>query len=414
MNEASSPRVSRPREQIPVLLLEGIHERAEEAFKRRGYTNVKRLAGALSGEALRGQLATTRLLGIRSRTEVTEELLDAAPKLIGIGCFCIGTNQVDLAAAARRGVPVFNAPHSNTRSVAELVVGLAVMLFRGIFPKSQMAHRGEWGKTARGSHELRGKTIAIIGYGHIGSQVSILAESLGMRVIFHDIVPKLTLGNARAFGTLSAVLEEADLVTLHVPQTPQTANLMSAAALDRMKPGAYLINASRGTVVDIDALAERLEDGRIGGCAVDVYPREPKSATERFESPLQGIANAILTPHIGGATLEAQENIGIDVAEKLASYSDQGTTVGAVNFPELGLAPHPGCHRVLHVHRDGPGMLTQINGVFAELGVNIRGEHLQTLPGLGYVVLDIEEVDGDRILPPLRAIEGTIRARILY
>lgn len=410
----TSDRVSFPRDQINVLLFEGIHERAEQALREAGYTQVTRLPHTPPRDELLERIHDARVVGVRSRTKLPKDVLDAAPRLMAVGCFCIGTDQVDLRHALHTGVPVFNAPHSNTRSVAELVIGLAVMLFRGIFPKDRAAQSGAWLKTAKGSHELRGKTLGIVGYGHIGSQVSVLAESMGLRVIYHDIEPKLTLGNARVADDLSALLAQSDLVTLHVPQAPDTVNLMSAERLAQMKPGAFLVNYSRGTVVDVDALAAHLRDGRLGGAAVDVFPQEPKDKDTPFRSPLQGIPTAILTPHIGGSTEEAQETIAVDVADKLVRYLDRGTTVGTVNFPELNLAPHTDCHRVLHIHHDHPGVLNAINSVFAAEGINIRGQHLQTRDRMGYVVLDIEAVPGERILPPLRAIEGTVTTRILY
>ncbi len=407
-------RLTRPRDQIRVLLLEGIHERAERAFRDAGYSSVTRLPDALRGQDLLDAVAETEIIGIRSRTQLTPEVLEAGERLFAIGCFCIGTNQVALEEAARRGVPVFHAPHSNTRSVAELVIGLSVMLMRDVARKSRLAHDGIWRKSAVGSHELRGKTLGIVGYGHIGSQVSILAEAFGLNVIYHDIVPKLTLGNAHPVPSLDELLAGSDIVSLHVPETDSTRGLMAAARFDRMKPGAYLINASRGSVVDVDALAERLKDGRIGGAAVDVFPKEPKSKDEPFVSPLQGIPNVILTPHVGGSTEEAQEAIGKDVAGQLVAYSDSGATTASVNFPQLALAPHDDVHRVLHTHRNRPGVLSAINDLLADRNVNILGQHLQTRGEVGYVVLDVDEVDAEEILPPLRAIDGTIRARVLY
>lgn len=406
--------LSRPRDRIPVLLLEGIHDGAVEHFRRAGYTNVQRLPATLPRDELRRRLPEVSIIGIRSRTHLDAELLSTGRPLLAIGCFCIGTNQVDLRAAAERGIPVFNAPHSNTRSVAELVMGEAVMLFRGIPQKNAAAHDGRWLKSAKGAHELRGKTLGIVGYGHIGAQVSILAEAFGMRVLFHDIVPKLPLGNARALSSLDDLLGASDLVSLHVPQTPVTKGLIGAQQLDRMRRGAFLINASRGTVVDIDALAERLRDGRLGGAAVDVYPAEPASHGDEFVSPLRGLPNALLTPHIGGSTEEAQANIGLDVAAKLVEYSDLGTTTGAVNFPALGLTPHAGAHRVLHIHQNRPGVLGEINRVIAGHGANILGQHLQTVGDVGYVVIDVEAGDAEPILEPLRAVAGTLRTRVLY
>jgi D-3-phosphoglycerate dehydrogenase len=407
------PRLSRPRDQIRVLLLEGIHERAVATFHEAGYSSVRRLEGALTPEELRREIADTHVVGLRSRTQLDVFAIEAARRLAAVGCFCIGTNQVALDTAALRGVPVFNAPHSNTRSVAELVIGLAVMLFRDVFRKSSLAHDGKWLKTAKGAHELRGKTLGIVGYGHIGSQVSILAEAMGMRVFYYDIVPKLSLGNAQPMPTLEELLAMSDLVTLHVPQTPETMGMMSAERIRAMRRGAHLINASRGTVVDVEALATALSEGHIGGAAVDVFPAEPKSADEEFVSPLRGHPNVILTPHVGGSTVEAQESIAVDVALKLISYSDSGNTTGAVNFPQLNLAPHAGCHRILHVHENRPGVLRAINDVIADRHINIVGQHLQTKGDIGYVVLDVAEARDD-VLPPLRGIEGTIRARVLY
>ncbi len=407
-------RLSLPRERIRVLLLEAIHERAAQVFERAGYTAVERLDRTPSPDDLRAALADAHVVGLRSRTQLDAAALAHAPKLLAVGCFCIGTDQVALDAAALRAVPVFNAPHSNTRSVAELVIGLAVMLFRDVFHKSAAAHAGHWLKTAAGCHEVRGKTIGIVGYGHIGSQVSVLAEAMGLHVVYHDIVPKLSLGNARALPTLDDVLAVADLVTLHVPETPETRGLFDAERLAKMRPGAYLVNASRGSVVDVDALAALLRTGRLGGAAVDVFPREPKGAGEEFTSALRGVPNAILTPHVGGSTVEAQEAIAVEVASKLVAYSDTGATIGAVNFPELSLAPHAGCQRVLHVHENRPGVLRAINELFAARGVNVVGQHLQTRGAIGYVALDVETGDAAELLPALREVPGTVRARVLY
>ncbi len=407
-------RLSRPRDQIRILLLEGIHQSAVDLFRERGYTSVELLPGALRGDDLRARIADVHIVGLRSRTRLTARALEGARRLMAVGCFCIGTDQVALVPAAERGVPVFHAPHSNTRSVAELTLGLTVMLLRDIFRKSARAHAGQWAKTARGAHELRGKTLGIVGYGHIGSQVSILAEAFGMRVIYYDIVPKLALGNAHPVGSLGDLLAQSDVVTLHVPDTPLTRGMMTAGRLDQMRAGGHLINASRGTVVDVEALAERLRSGRLGGAAVDVHPSEPASRDLPFESPLRGVTNAILTPHIGGSTQEAQAAIGVDVAAQLVEYSDGGNTLGAVNFPQLNLAAHRDCHRVLHIHRNVPGVIGQINEVFKNLEINVLGQHLNTRDGVGYVVVDVEAAEAERVLPAVRAIEGTIRARILY
>ena len=410
----SQARHSLPRDQIRVLLLEGIHERSVQTFHDEGYTNVELRPGAISREELQSVIRDVHLVGIRSRTQLDADVLRKARRLIAVGCFCIGTNQVDLDTAAGRGIPVFNAPHSNTRSVAELVIGLTVMLFRDIFRKSTLVHQGGWPKTAAGAHEIRGKTLGIVGYGHIGSQVSVLAEAMGMHVVFHDIRPILALGNAQPRAVLPDVLAEADLVTLHVPDTPETRGLIGAAELERMKAGSFLINASRGTVVDADALAARLQDGHIAGAAVDVFAREPKGSGESLENPLRGLQNVILTPHIGGSTLEAQESIAVDAAAKLIAYSDSGSTMGAVNFPQLNLQAHEDCHRVLHIHRNVPGVLRSINDVLSAHDANILGQHLQTRNGVGYVVTDVERIKAEEALPQLRAVEGTLRTRILY
>lgn len=408
-------RLSFPKEKIKILLLEGIHASAVEHFARQGYTQVVEIARGLSADELASEIAGVHMVGIRSRTQLTAQVLEAANRLMAVGCFCIGTNQVNLEAAARRGVPVFNAPHSNTRSVAELVIAEIVMLMRGLGDKNTAAHQGCWLKTSKDSHELRGKCLGIIGYGHIGRQVSILAEAMGMRVIYHDIIPKLPMGNARQLATLDELVPEADVVTLHVPEDPSTHSLMDAHRLAQMRPGSYLINASRGTVVDVDALAEMMRSGRILGAAIDVFPQEPASNDERFVSPLQGLPNMILTPHIGGSTLEAQLNIGTEVAAKLTQYSDQGSTVGAVNFPELSLAPsHRDAHRLLHIHHNRPGILAQVNQVFSRSNVNILGQHLQTRSEVGYVVTDIDQDHADNLRDQLAAIPGTIRVRVLY
>ncbi len=409
------PQLSFPKDKIRVLLLEGIHETAVQHFQRSGYTQIERLAGSLSGEALREAVERVHVLGIRSRTQLTADVLDAARRLIAVGCFCIGTNQVDLEAAARRGIPVFNAPHSNTRSVAELVIAEAIMLLRGLGDKNRDVHEGRWPKSAKGSYELRGKTLGIVGYGHIGSQVSILAEAMGMRVLYQDVEPKLPMGNARQVATLDELLPQADVVTLHVPQDPSTRDLMSAERIGRMRRGAYLINASRGTVVDVDALAQAIREGRLGGAAVDVFPSEPRTTEEEFRSPLQGLPNVVLTPHIGGSTLEAQENIGTEVANKLVAFSDQGATIGAVNFPALSLAQHPGgAHRLLHIHANQPGVLGALNRVFADADVNVLAQYLRTTPELGYVVVDVDEHYAADLRERLKAVPGTIRVRVLY
>jgi D-3-phosphoglycerate dehydrogenase len=402
---------------IKILLLEGIHQTAVEAFRRDGYTRIEQYPKALPEAELVAAAGDAYFVGIRSGTELTACFFEQSKRVAGVGCFCIGTNQVDLEAAQARGVPVFNAPFSNTRSVAELVLAEAILLLRGIPYRGSRARQGGWVKTAAGSHEARGRSIGIVGYGHIGSQVSVLAEAVGMSVVFYDIETRLALGNARPLATLEAVLETADVVTLHVPETPQTAGMIGPAQLARMKPGAQLINASRGTVVDIGALADALRTGRLGGAAIDVFPTEPKSAGEEFVSPLREFENVILTPHIGGSTEEAQASIGAEVAGKLLKYSNNGSTISAVNFPEVSLPEHPGKQRLLHIHRNQPGVLSAINAVFSTRRINISGEYLQTNPKIGYVVVDIELADPAEILQIRRGLEkvpGTIRTRLLY
>jgi D-3-phosphoglycerate dehydrogenase len=410
-------KTSLDKAKIKILLLEGVHASAVENFRADGYTNIDYHNVSLTGDRLREAARDAYFIGIRSATHLTAEFFEHAPRLIGIGCFCIGTNQVDLEAAEHRGIPVFNAPFSNTRSVAELVLAEAVMLMRGIPQRNAAAHRGEWIKTAAGSNEVRGKTLGIIGYGHIGTQVGVLAEALGMRVIFYDIEGKLALGNATQVSSLDALLEASDVVTLHVPETAETQRMIDGPQLARMKRGAKLINASRGTVVGIDALAESLRSGHLAGAAMDVFPVEPKGAGQPFESPLRGMDNVLLTPHIGGSTAEAQQNIGIEVAGKLLKYSNNGSSVGAVNFPEVSLPEHPGKHRLLHIHRNQPGVLSAINGVFSGREINIAAEYLNTDVRIGYVVLDVELAESEDELElkhTLDEVPGTIRTRILY
>jgi D-3-phosphoglycerate dehydrogenase len=399
---------------LKVLLLEGIHPSAERIFRDAGYENIETVKTALTGDELKAKLEGVHFLGIRSRTMLTRDIFEAADKLVAVGCYCIGTNQVDLTAATEHGVVVFNAPYSNTRSVAELVLAEAILLLRGIPEKSAQAHRGGWAKTANDSFEIRGKTLGIVGYGSIGSQLSVLAESLGMRVIFYDVVSKLPLGNASQIPSLEGLLGQADIVTLHVPDLPSTRNLMAQERISQMKPKSILINASRGTVVDIDALTKALEEKHLLGTAIDVFPVEPKSNNDEFISPLRGFDNAILTPHIGGSTQEAQENIGVEVAEKLVRYSDNGSTLTSVNFPEVALPPHPNHHRLLHVHENRPGVLSAINSVFAENHINIGSQFLQTSDKIGYVVIDVDRDYSDVALEKLAEIEGTIRCRVLF
>lgn len=405
---------SLPKEKIRILLLEGVHTSAVETLENNGYTNIEYLKTSLPENELIEKVRDAHFVGIRSRTQLNEAVFAQASKLVAVGCFCIGTNQVDLEAAGRRGIPVFNAPFSNTRSVAELVLGQIILLLRGIPSKNAKAHRGEWEKSAAGSFEARGKTLGIIGYGHIGTQLSILAEHLGMRVQFFDIEDKLVLGNATQVKSLSRLLSTSDVVSLHVPETPQTQNMIDTKALEKMKPGSILINASRGTVIDIDALATALGNGHLSGAAIDVFPVEPKSNSEEFESELRGFDNVILTPHVGGSTQEAQQNIGIEVAGKLAKYSDNGSTLSAVNFPEVSLPEHTERSRLLHIHHNRPGMLTQINHAFADQGINIEAQYLQTKGDIGYVVVDVEADRGYDALDQLQKIEGTIKTRILH
>ena len=399
---------------LKVLLLEGIHPSGERIFRDAGYRSIETIKTALTGDELKAKLQGVHFLGIRSRTTLTQDIFEVADKLVAVGCYCIGTNQVDLAAATAHGVAVFNAPYSNTRSVAELVLAEAILLLRGIPEKSAQAHRGGWAKTANDSFEIRGKTLGIVGYGSIGSQLSVLAESLGMRVIFYDVVSKLPLGNASQIPSLEELLGQADIVTLHVPDLPSTRNLIDQERISQMKPKSVLINASRGTVVDIDALTKALEEKYLLGTAIDVFPIEPKSNKDEFTSPLRGFDNAILTPHIGGSTQEAQENIGVEVAEKLVRYSDNGSTLTSVNFPEVALPPHPNHHRLLHVHENRPGVLSAINSIFAENRINIGSQFLQTSDQIGYVVIDIDRDYSDVALKKLNEISGTIRCRVLF
>ena len=401
---------------MKVLLLEGVHDRAVENFKRHGYTTIERHKKALAGEELKDAVSGVHFIGIRSRTRLTADAIAAAPRLMSIGAFCIGTNQIDLEAAMMRGVPVFNAPFSNTRSVAELVLAEIIFLLRGIPAKNALLHRGVWAKSADDAREVRGKTLGIVGYGNIGTQLSVMAEALGMDVCFYDIVTKLPLGNARMMPTLDELLEVADVVTLHVPETPLTQGMMGRRQFARMKKGARFINASRGTVVDIEAAAEALETRQLAGAAFDVFPVEPEGNDEEFLSPLRRFDNVILTPHIAGSTLEAQANIGTEVSEKLVRYSDNGSTLSAVNFPEVALPEHPGSHRLLHIHKNVPGVLSRINGVFSKNRINISGEYLMTNARIGYVVIDVEanERSSRAALKSLSAIEGTIRTRVLF
>lgn len=402
------------KQHIKFLLLEGVHESAIELIGRAGYQNIEVEKGSLEGKALAERLKDVHFLGIRSRTQLDAKVFDAAPKLNAVGCFCIGTNQVDLEAALARGIAVFNAPFSNTRSVAELVLAEAILLLRGVPQKNAAAHRGQWLKTANQSYELRGKTLGIVGYGSIGSQLSVMAESLGMRVIFYDVMTKLPHGNARQVLTLDELLAQAHVVTLHVPETADTRMMMAAAQFAQMRDQSVLINASRGTVVDIDALKQALDSGKLLGAAIDVFPVEPASNQHEFESVLRGIDHVILTPHIGGSTVEAQESIGREVADKLVKYSDTGVSVSSVNFPEVALPEHPGKHRILHIHHNVPGMLSAINQIFADTGVNVSAQYLQTRGSVGYVVIDTDTAHSVQALSRLREVPGTLRTRILF
>jgi len=411
-----SERLSLSKDRIKVLLLEGINDSAAELLLNAGYTNMTRLPKALDRDALLKAVEGVHVLGIRSRTQLTNEIFAHASRLFAVGCFSVGTNQVDLEAARRRGVPVFNAPFSNTRSVAELTIGEIVMLLRRIPDRSRSAHDGGWDKSANGSFEVRGKILGIVGYGNIGSQLSTLAEAMGMRVVYYDQTDRLRHGNTDSVPSLDDLLGFADIVSLHVPETPQTAGMIGAAQIAKMKPGSYLINNSRGTVVDLDAVAEALRSGHLAGAAVDVFPVEPASNSERFVSPLQGLPNVILTPHIGGSTEEAQERIGAEVARKLVDYSDVGSTVGAVNFPQVQLAARAVGTRFIHVQRNVPGMLRRLNEVFASRNVNIAAQNYQTDGEVGYVVMEADSIGADArdILKEIRSLDGTIRARLLY
>lgn len=410
----ANAQTSLDKAKIKFLLLEGVHQSAVESLNRAGYTNVDYVKTALAEDELIERIKDAHFVGLRSRTQLTRKVIEHAPKLVAAGCFCIGTNQVDLDAAQEHGVAVFNAPFSNTRSVAELVIAEAILLLRGIPAKNAGCHRGEWDKSAVGSYEIRGKTMGIVGYGSIGSQVSVMAEAMGMQVVFFDVVTKLPLGNAVQSKSLAELLNVADVVSLHVPELEATKSLIGANELAAMKPQSFLLNASRGTVVDIDALAAALESKHLAGAAIDVFPVEPKGNKEEFVSPLRRFDNVILTPHIGGSTMEAQENIGYEVAEKLIKYSDNGTTTSSVNFPEVALPAHREVHRLLHVHQNVPGVMTAINRIFSENNINIAGQYLQTKETVGYVVIDVDSAYSDLALRQLREVEGTVRCRVLF
>lgn len=406
--------VSFDKDRIRIVFLEGVHQNAIQCLQRQGYHNIETHQTALAGDELTAAIKDAHFVGIRSRTQLSAEVLQAATKLVAVGCFCIGTNQVDTQAAKRLGIPVFNAPFSNTRSVAELVLANIIFLLRRIPEKNAACHRGEWHKSATGAHEARNKVLGIIGYGHIGTQLGILAEQLGMQVIYYDVEEKLSLGNAAQMNTLPELLERSDVVSLHVPETNKTQKMIATTELNHMQPGSMLINASRGTVVDIDALVAALQRQHLSGAAIDVFPIEPKAASEIFESPLREFDNVILTPHVGGSTQEAQANIGVEVAGKLAKYSDNGSTLSAVNFPEVSLPLHENARRLLHIHQNQPGVLREVNQTFADMDINIAAQFLQTDSDIGYVVVDIDSDEADMVLEKLKSIPGTIRCRVLY
>ena len=407
-------QTSYPRNKIKILLLENVSSSAIDELKSNGYSNIEILSGALSEAELIKAMKGVHVVGIRSKTQLNKKVLESADKLLAIGCFCIGTNQVDLETATKRGIAVFNAPYSNTRSVAELVIGLFVMLIRRISDKNIAAHKGVWDKDANGSYELRGKTLGIVGYGNIGSQVSILAENLGLNVIYYDILTKLPLGNAKQIKSLKDLLKKSDIVTLHVPSTPQTKNMFDAKLLKELKKGAIFVNYSRGDVVDLDVLKKLIEGEKISGAAVDVFPKEPKKKGDEFQTVLQGLPNVILTPHIGGSTQEAQVSIGLDAAAKLINYIELGTSTGSHSVPPVSLSPQDGTHRILHIHKNKPGILSEINSDLSENGVNIVGQFLKTNEEIGYVILDIDKKLSKKALEILKAIDGTIKTRMVY
>ncbi len=407
-------KTSYPKDKIKILMLENISDAAIKVFKDAGYANIKKISGALSEDQLINEIKQVHMVGIRSKTQITEKVLQHAEKLQAIGCFCIGTNQVNLHTARKKGIVVFNAPYSNTRSVAELVIGASIILIRKILDKNKAAHEGQWNKDAKGSFEIRGKTLGIIGYGNIGSQVSILAESLGMKVLFYDNVTKLPLGNAESRKTLKEVVSKADIVTLHIPETQQTKNLVNKSLLKHFKKGSILINFARGEVVDLDALTTALTSRDLSGAAIDVFPVEPEKNGDPFSSPLQHIPNVLLTPHIGGSTEEAQYNIGEDVSAKLLQYLEMGATTGSHTVPELNLSPQEGTHRILHIHTNVPGVLSEINTTLSENKINILGQYLKTNDEIGYVVLDIDKKLSKNAVELLKKVKGSLKVRLLY
>jgi D-3-phosphoglycerate dehydrogenase len=403
-----------PREKIKILLLEGIHPAALKMFKEHGYKTIDTSAGSMTESELLKVMDNYHLIGIRSKTKLTKPVLDKAKKLLGVGCFCIGTNQVDMNYATESGIAVFNSPYSNTRSVAELVLGECIMLMRKIFEKNEAAHKGGWKKESKGCFEVRGKTLGIIGYGHIGSQVSVLAEAIGMKVIFYDVVPKMALGNALQIKSLDELLALSDMVTLHVPQLPTTKNLINTDRIKKMKTGAVLINCARGNVVDLKSLRQAIVDKKLSGFAADVFPEEPQSNDDIFVSELQGLPNVILTPHIGGSTVEAQENIGIDVATKMLAFLETGSSGGSLTVPDLTLPIMDNTHRLLHIHKNVPGVLSEINSYLSHLNVNILGQYLKTNEKIGYVVLDIDKKTSGKAMDAMKKVKGTIKVRSLY
>lgn len=407
-------QTSYPRQKIKILLLENISNSAVEEFQADGYADVEQIKGALSETDLIEKIKGIHILGIRSKTQITEKVLENAEKLLAIGCFCIGTNQVDLKTATRKGIAVFNAPYSNTRSVAELIIGLCVMLIRKISDKNKAAHQGIWLKEAKGSFELRGKTLGIIGYGNIGSQVSVMAEAMGLNVVYYDILTKLPHGNAKQIRDLRELLEKSDIVTLHVPSDKTTRNLMNEKMFSAMKPGAIFLNYSRGDVVDLDALKKFIENGKISGAAIDVFPEEPEKNGDKFESILQNLPNVILTPHIGGSTEEAQANIGLDVTAKLINYLELGTSEGSHTVPPVSLPPQAETHRILHIHENMPGVLSEINSRLSEKGINILAQYLKTNDEIGYVILDVDTKLSKEAFQILRDVRGTIKTRMVY
>lgn len=411
---ASPKTTSYPKDKIKILFLENISETAIKTFRDAGYTDIKKVSGALSEDQLIQEIKNVHLIGIRSKTQITEKVLQHAEKLQAIGCFCIGTNQVNLNAARKRGVVVFNAPYSNTRSVAELVIGASIILIRKILDKNKAAHDGIWNKDAKGSFELRGKKLGIIGYGNIGSQVSILAEAMGMKVFYYDVLTKLPLGNAESRKSLKDLVSDSDIVTLHIPETSQTKNIINKNLLRQFKKGAILINFARGEVVDLDALATYLQDGHLSGAAIDVFPWEPEKNGDSFTSPLQHLSNVLLTPHIGGSTEEAQLNIGEDVSQKLLQYLEMGSTYGSHTVPELSLTPLEGTHRILHIHHNVPGVLSEINSTLSDLKINVLGQYLKTNEAIGYVVLDVDKKLSKNAADLLRNVKGTVKVRLLY